>query len=578
MNNPCSIKSTGKTPARRARRRSFLQRLKLALPCACLLCFTFFFFGPYETVALNTSSFAYHYSSIILPLLLTAIAASLCLALIASLLPGKLFCPAAAAVFSTGLCMYLQAAFFNGTLTELTGDAVDWAAQKPQILINLTIWLLIFAAVFAFMLLRRKAFRSFAVYACALLLVMQTTSVFAILFGAYDGTQKKESSAYTLQNAGLSEFSRDHNVVVLVLDRLDYEYLEDALAERPDMLDFMDGFTLYDNATSVYHRTKPSLAHLLNGNTELAFHTTPEDYYSESWHSSGRSILEDIHAQGYTIELYTEIDNLFSKPQADAQLVMNLSDGDQKLLPLNIVKRMTMLSCYRFLPIAAKPYFFRDTNYYNSQVYASELYEMNDAKNGAALAGIEAPRRENSFKLIHLNGSHTPYTLTVGGTISDYPTSVLDQTIGSFAILRRMFERMKQLSIYENAAIIITADHGVLTEDPVGIPRGTRIGLFLKPAGSAGTPHEISSAPVSTQNIPASILKAMGADYSAYAPALDDVPEDEPLTRVHYQVIESEKGDDTFDVTTYHITADASDPKNWERIEFFEIPSIYNLY
>ena len=578
MNNPCSIKSTGKTPARRARRRSFLQRLKLALPCACLLCFTFFFFGPYETVALNTSSFAYHYSSIILPLLLTAIASSLCLALFVCLLPGKLFYSAVAAVFSTGLCMYLQAALFNGTLTELTGDAVDWAAQRPQILINLAIWLLIFAAVFAFMLLRRKAFRSVAVYACVLLLIMQTTSVFAILFGAYDGTQKKESSAYTLQNAGLYEFSKEHNVVVIVLDRLDYDFLEEALAERPGMLDFMDGFIQYDNATSVYHLTRPAVSHLLTGNTELAFKTTREDFYSESWHNSGRSILEDIHAQGYTIELYTEIDNLFSRPQADAQLVMNLSDGNEKLLPLNIVKRMIMLSCYRFLPIAAKPYFFKDTNYYNSQVYASELYEMNDAKNGAGFVDLKASRKDNSFKFIHFNGSHSPFILTVGGTISDHPTSVVEQTIGSFAILRRMFDRMKQLNIYKDSTIIITADHGSATGKFDEVLKGTRIGLFLKSSGSAGTPLYISNAPVSTQNVPASILKAMGADYGAYGPALDDVQQDDSLTRTHYHVTLPKQGSDAYDVQVYHITGHASEPSNWKQVEFLEIPSIYNLY
>jgi len=580
MNIRSNMESAGKKQTRDGRRRSFFRRLKLALPCACLLCFTFLFFGPYETVALNTASFSYHHSSIILPLLLTALCASLLLTLTVSLMRGKFFYAAVSAIFSTALCIYLQAAFFNGTLTILTGDAVDWAAQKPQMLVNLAVWILVYAAVFSIMLLRRKAFRSIVIYASLLLIFMQTVPVIGILLGAYEGTQKKESSAYTLQSTGLYEFSKEHNVLVFVLDRMDYDYVKSSLDQKPDMLDFLDGFVWYDNATSVYIRTEPALSHILTGNTELAYCTPSEEFYSKSWNSSGRKILEDIHAQDYSIELYSKIDYLFSKPQTDAQHVLNLSAGDEKLLPVNLVKRMLMLSCYRFLPISAKPYFFKDTNYYNADVFASEPYELNDGKNGAGFVGIEASRTSNSFKFIHFMGSHAPYFLTASGTPCDYPTSAVEQTTGCFALLEKAFDRMKELGIYENATIIITADHGSSLDALTDQKKTThpRIGLFYKEAGSADTPLKISSAPVSTQNISATILKAMGAPYSAYGPALDDVAQDAEVTRVHYKINVPEETGGTNSVQIYHITGHAADMDSWKPVEYYEYPAAHRLH
>lgn len=578
MDNHSKVKNSEAKPSFEKRRRLFMRKLKLALPSACLLCFTFLFFGPFEMVALNTSSFSYHYSDIVLPLLLAASGTTVFLTLFIALLHGKLLHAALSAVFSTAVNIYLQAAFFNHTLTTLTGDAVDWAAQKPQMLLNLAIWLIVYVFVFALMLLRKKTFRSMIVYVSVLLLFVQTVPVVLIPLGVYEGTQKKENSSYALQNTGLYEFSENHNVLVFVLDRLDYSFIERSLALKPDFLDFLDGFTLYDNATSVYNRTNPGLSHLLTGDTTLAYSTDLENFYSQSWHNDGRSILEDIHAQDYTIELYAQINDLFSKPQIDAQHVLNLSDGREKPLPLNIVKRMIMLSCYRFLPIAAKPYFFKDTNYYNSDVYAGELYELNDGKNGAGFADIQASRTKNSFKFIHFNGSHAPYYLSASGTSCDDPTSLEEQTLGCFSLLKLAHDRMKQLDLYEGASIIITADHGHAFDERTGLPQAPRASILYKPAGHAHTPLKISSAPVSTKNISATILKSMGADYSAYGPSLDEVPEDASPTRIHYICSHEKNANDMHDLEIYHIVGSASDMNNWIKVDSYEIPPAYRPY
>ena len=154
-------------------------------------------------------------------------------------------------------------------------------------------------------------------------------------------------------------------------------------------------------------------------------------------------------------------------------------------------------------------------------------------------------------------------------------TTVTDQTRGSFANLKRIFNRMKELGIYEDATIIITGDHGNPISDRKPIQVATRIGLFYKPSGSAGTPFATSAAPVSTDNIPATIMKALGADYSAYGAALDEVAEDADITRYTYKSVIGEKTGREVGLYTYTVTGDAADFDNWKIIDHIDIDNSF---
>lgn len=70
-------------------------------------------------------------------------------------------------------------------------------------------------------------------------------------------------------------------------------------------------------------------------------------------------------------------------------------------------------------------------------------------------------------------------------------------------------------------------------------------------------------------NIPATIIKSTGADYSDYGNALDDVAEGDPVTRVCYYI--NAEQTDKPKIYVYKIQGDASDFKNWANTEVFEV-------
>lgn len=155
-----------------------------------------------------------------------------------------------------------------------------------------------------------------------------------------------------------------------------------------------------------------------------------------------------------------------------------------------MLKNLLTLSAYRYAPLLMKPFFWCYTDEVaNSAFRESKRYEIDESKYAAQLAGaLSADREKNSFKFYHFFGPHAPYTLNEDGTKSDAPTDVVSQTKGSFQILYNMFDRMKQLGIYKDAAIIITADHGDPVYDSKPLQKATRIGLFYKPPGAENTP------------------------------------------------------------------------------------------
>ena len=166
---------------------------------------------------------------------------------------------------------------------------------------------------------------------------------------------------------------------------------------------------------------------------------------------------------------------------------------------------------------------------------------------------------------------------TGDGTKDEKGTSSLEQTKGAFHILFSAFRKMKDLGIYKDAAIIITADHGSAVSDTDPLQKATRIGLFYKPAGSADTPLKTSHAPVSLKNIPATIAKSSGLDTKKYGKAIDEVGENENVTRFFYKGVINDYGTE-IKAYKYEINGDAGDFNNWKIISEKKVKESHSFY
>ena len=558
--------------------RSYGSRLLIAGAVALACGFTFLFFGPLELVAFSGGSLVYGWQDVIWLLLGVFVGFVLIAAPLLALLRGRIFnytVTVAAAVVVAG---YLQALLLNGGLGLLTGDGIDWAAMQSDALWGLAFWTLVLIVLLFVMYLNRKLWALVLKGLCLVLVFMQLVPTVAILCGVYNRTQPNRMDSYFLSDEGFYEFSAQDNVFVFVLDRLDYDYIERVLQEDPDFFKGLNGFTSYTNAISGFARTKPALIHMLTGADQTAYRMSKEEYFAEAWSYGDKNLLEDLDSQGYQIEMYSSIRNLFSQPELPKKYVDNLSDGRAGMHYGTVLGKLLQLSAFRYAPTALKPFFWADTNYYNQDAYktaTAKAYEFNDAAYALGFSQATAQQQEGSFKLYHFYGPHAPYTMKADGTASEEPTTVTEQTMGSFVNLMKLFDRMKELGIYEDATIIITGDHGAAVSDTKPLQKATRVGLFYKPAGQTGA-LKTSSAPVTTEQVAATVAKAAGADHTAYGKALDEVAENDNVVRVYYKTVCDTETFRETQLCIYHVTGDAADFANWELVQTVDISYSYN--
>ena len=562
-------------------KRSYLRRLAIAAPVWLAVCFTFLFFGPFELVAYSGKSLFYSYKDVGPILAVAAAAVFVVGAPLIPLIRGKIFNYTVTVILSVTVCAYLQAMFFNGELGALTGDPVDWLQYRTELWINIALWAGVLIVLLFIMYMKRSLWRKLSTVLAVLIVLSQAVPLVGILTGAFGEKTTYPEHDYYLSREGMFEYSEEHNVLVFVLDRLDYDYIATVLYYEPDFFDKLDGFTSYTNAITTYARTKPALSHIITGYEGNAY-DLGDSYYKDAWTADGKNLLRDLGEAGYRVDVYAEMNSVFSDGEFAFEYVDN-TDHDKFDIPkMSLLSKMLELSLYRYSPTALKPFYMHDTNFYNNcavEIAASDERLPYFVDESLYIEGFEnlklseEPTDEEGstkcFKFYHFNGVHSPYYMNEDGTRNpDGDTDNLKQTMGSFSILYRIFDRMKELGIYEDSAIIITADHGRAMDDTLPLQKATRVGLFYKPSGSAGTPLAESKAPISTYNISAAILKEAGADYSAYGKAIDEVAEDDNVVRTYYKTA---VGSPNY-IYVYEVTGDASDFENWVEVDKYEVP------
>lgn len=542
-------------------KRGYWKRFLVALPVMLCLCFTVLFFGPVEITASSADSLVFGLADTALVTGIFSFAVVIVSSFLLAALRGRIFNYTASVIFAATLGSYIQGNFLSGRMGALTGDAIAWQEYTGAMLGNLAVWVIVLLAVFFLLYLNKKIWTNALQLISCLLVVMQLAGLGSILASQQNG-ETPEKEVY-LSDREITDFSKNKNVLVFLLDRLDYDYIEQVLAQDPGFFDRLDGFTSYTNAIAEFARTRPGASFMLSGFEEGAYRMPAEEYFEKQWTAGGRNLLADLNAAGFTVDLYGDTLGMIGSGQGFEQYVSNLSTVEEKLNYVRLLKNVLNLSFYRYAPQVMRPFFWCYTDDVNRGLYPeSGRYEIDEAKYAPRFSQLQLTDQKY-FKFYHFNGPHPPYTLNEDGTrTAGTETDAVRQTKGCFRILYGIFDQMKAEGIYEDSTILILADHGSAVSDHEPVTKATTIGLFYKPAGASGEKLAYSGAPVSHKNIPATVMKAAGADYAAYGTPLDEVAEDAQVVRHFYKSVMA--GDHENEVYVYDITGDARVFENWK--------------
>ena len=383
---------------------------------------------------------------------------------------------------------------------------------------------------------------------------------------SYEEDRYRYEDAY-LTFDGIDQVSKK-NIVVFLIDRFDVNYYNSVLVGAPDLFDGLDGFTYFSDNVSLYSRTYPAVPTMLTG-IDTNFEEGADKYLFEAYQNS--PFLNDLKNDGYAVKIYTQ--NFYSYRGGTALygIADNLSvaQGYEVTDRPALVGKMLMLSAYKWAPTLLKDSLSISSASFSGIVSLKgdgELYESNDPYVCAKIMddGLTLDSNGKSFTFIHLSGCHSPYNMDENCNWTyEENTSVEQHLRGCMKMIYSYIDEMKRLGVYDDATIVITGDHPAALSD-YNVPWQPRLtALFVKPAGSSGTPLKYSNAQVSQENfIPTLIKSAEVRTDNEYGKGYFDIAEGENTVRHHkFEIC----GEDNSDVSIVDlvVTGDGADFSNW---------------
>ena len=134
---------------------------------------------------------------------------------------------------------------------------------------------------------------------------------------------------------------------------------------------------------------------------------------------------------------------------------------------------------------------------------------------------------KNAVIIQHIFGTHQPYTLNQNAEIVEEAERI-DTIKGLSVILNEYMQQLKDIGMYDDATIIITADHGAWYGGD------TQPIFFIKQSGETHEALAVNEAPISLDDMQATILSLAGEDYSAYGTSIFDWNADDARERTVY--------------------------------------------
>lgn len=257
-------------------------------------------------------------------------------------------------------------------------------------------------------------------------------------------TEEQLNSGYLYLSGGDQfEVSKNKNIITIVLDAADTQYVTELLKSNPSAFEGLKDFTLYTNTCSVFDSTFQSFTQIYSGIETLPIHKVAP-WNEEAWGSEkAKGFYERFHKAGYKMNFYVdanwELRHLIGKADNLAWSEEPLSERD-----------------------------FYHVNYsFNLQIDTMKLAED----------------EYNRFNVYHLWGAHSP-------TDMDTFTEQMEYLFG---IVNHFTDKLKELGVYDNSTIIIMGDHG--SHDLYNYPNSTPL-FMIKEAGKTNDEIKTTSAPI----------------------------------------------------------------------------------
>ncbi len=493
-----------------AEERPLKKRLILIIASAGLLAFTLGIFAPINIYLNNSGELWFRLEQFWwVSAIIGVVIFGLCMG-IGLIARGKLFDLFVTLLFAVAVVLYLQGNFLNISYGELNGEQVNWSRYGGYALKNSALTAGLFLIPFIILYFSKKTWERMVRFIAFLLVSVQ---IVALIFTGFKN-EKPRNKEMALGWNGISNYSQEENLVIIVIDAFDEPYFLQYLNSYPEQKDALDGFTYFKNTSGISLTTFYSMTPMLTGRVFDYNPSSYDEYMDLAWENA--TMFKKLQAANYDVRMLAPQESYIGSVRKD--LFDNYIVGNRAISDYKKFARMLYdLVLYTYLPHVFKAGFWIYPDEFN--YLQDKIFYTNDdveAYRHITQSPVNAEAHKKTFRLYHLNAMHEPFALTAeaGRNPDGADTTPMEQAQGTFLIVNTLLAQLQDAGVYDNTAIIITADHvnsahvdEMALEEPIFSPT-----LLYKPINERGK-LKTSDAPASLMDIRATVLSAAGLPY-----------------------------------------------------------------
>ncbi len=507
------------------------KKVLLSFIVSFLPVFMILVFGPAEIFFANVTEFDFLYGEFAGYMAVLFLIFLMIFTVLLSWLPEKIYEIALSVLFVIAAAGYLQVMFFNKNLDLLGVNPDGYHVPLMQGIWNLIIWMAVLAAVIMLSVWKKEIWKKALLYLSVLLVGMQAVALVSLLVTAPEEAYERAKVDDRLWGKDQYTVSADKNIIVFVLDYFSSLYLQQMMAVYPDGADCLHDFTYYSNADCTYYGTFPSLAHMLTGG-EVDTAVSNSEWCRDIWDNDlTEQFYQELHANQYKVNVYTTDFDVLTVGNGCAILrdkVSNITDEPREVEVDTglLLKTLTKMSCYRMAPDLLKTQFYTNVSEYSLIVQdmgQGIAHTNSDFFEALQDEGLKEDDSSNYFIFQHLIGTHE-FNTDEHGKYQE-KTSVEETARGCMTIMEKYLDELKRLGVYDDATIIITADHGGDWKEDM------QVIYFIKQPGEVHDASPVTNAPISHCDLLPTVAQMAGMDHTKYGKSIYDFQQDEQRER-----------------------------------------------
>lgn len=369
----------------------------------------------------------------------------------------------ASIIYALTLALYVQGNFITTSYGEMNGEEIDWNAYRAEGLVSIGVFLCILTIILVMHIwLKEEKTHKIMRYISVCILMVQAVTIL-ILLVMNGGLNKGEE--YIASTKDEFNYSKEENIVVLMLDTMDAQAFESVLDDEYE--EILKDFTFYPDTAACFSRTDLALPMILTGEA----YKNDETYGRYLIHSFEESpLINTLKDNDWKCNIYT------TSPFPDSEVSFNVDNCIKSTRTVSSHRRlaeyMYKLAGFRYLIQPLKKYCW----FYPNDIKANledtgvsglnSFCDSNDTFFYDMDGSIEMNGSTKGLYFYHLDGAHPPFDTASNfvNTQDEVGESggIYDETRGMMVLIDKYLIELKKNGIYDKCHIIIMADHGYL--------------------------------------------------------------------------------------------------------------------